>query len=157
LNEKAETARRRAWYRLKHRLGSVGMGEVCLAEHRLLKQPCAIKLSRNEFVGDPTTLRRFQREVQVTAMLAHPNTVRIYDFLLSDHPPFEGRTPHHVKVARLEQQAPPLDVLGREIALDLEAVIRRRLEKEPADRFPDVISLVRHDLFCSNRDEFHSR
>jgi eukaryotic-like serine/threonine-protein kinase len=44
-------------------------------------------------------------------------------------------------VAHLEQPVPPLNVPGREVPLDLEAVIRRCLEKEPADRFPDVMSL----------------
>ncbi|MGD0045099.1 MAG: serine/threonine-protein kinase, partial [Isosphaeraceae bacterium] len=44
----------------------------------------AIKLIREGLVGDPTTLSRFQREVQTTAMQAHPNTVRIYDYGIAD-------------------------------------------------------------------------
>jgi len=71
----------------------------------------------------------FLREVLATATSAQPNTVRIYDFLLSAHPPFEGKTPDHAMVAHLKQPVPPLAVLGREIRLDLEAVIRRCFEK----------------------------
>jgi hypothetical protein len=84
LRREAFEARKLGRYRLTRRLGSGGMGEVWLAEHRLLKQPCAIKLIRDELAGDPATLVRFQREVQATAMLAHPNTVRIYDYGIAD-------------------------------------------------------------------------
>ena len=46
------------------RLGAGGMGEVYLAEHRLLKRPCAVKLIRPDAVADPSALARFEREVQ---------------------------------------------------------------------------------------------
>jgi serine/threonine-protein kinase len=265
------------------------MGEVWLAEHHLLKQPCAIKLIRTELVGDPTTLSRFRREVQATAMLAHPNTVRIYDygiaedgtfyytmeylpgltlqelvekdgpvppervvsllrracsalgeahalglvhrdikpgnlivsqlggvpdvlklldfglvrsapgdrdqerlslqgyvigtpaylspeqasgqrdldarsdiyslgsvgyFLLSGHPPFEGKTLHHVMVAHREQPVPPLCAAGGTIPADVEAVIRRCLEKDPSHRSPDVVSLEHALAECTCAEEW---
>src|SRR3954471_7296795 len=56
------------------------MGEVYLAEHQLLKRPCALKLIRPEGVADPKALARFEREVRLTATLSHPNTVEIYDY-----------------------------------------------------------------------------
>ncbi len=67
-------------YLLKEKLGGGGMGEVFLAEHRLLKRPCAIKLVRADLANDPTLFARFEREVRATAHLRHPNTVGIYDF-----------------------------------------------------------------------------
>jgi Protein kinase domain len=67
-------------YVLKERLGGGGMGEVHLAEHRLLKRPCAIKLIRPDLAHDAGVLGRFRREVQATAQLRHPNTVAIFDF-----------------------------------------------------------------------------
>jgi hypothetical protein len=67
-------------YILKEKLGGGGMGEVYLAEHRLLKRPCAIKLVRPESAQDETMLARFEREVQTTAQLRHPNTVSIFDY-----------------------------------------------------------------------------
>ena len=70
-------------YRLLARLGSGGMGEVYLAEHALLRRPCALKLIRPEGVADAHCLSRFEREVQTMAALTHPNTVRIYDYGLS--------------------------------------------------------------------------
>jgi serine/threonine-protein kinase len=57
-----------------------GMGEVYLAEHRLLKRPCVVKLIRPDKAGNPTNLARFQREVRATAKLSHWNTVEIFDY-----------------------------------------------------------------------------
>jgi serine/threonine-protein kinase len=56
------------------------MGEVYLAEHLLLRRPCAVKLIRPEQAGDPTNLQRFEREVQAMATLTHWNTVEIFDY-----------------------------------------------------------------------------
>src|SRR5262245_20607473 len=56
------------------------MGEVYLAEHALLRRPCAVKLIRPERAGDTKNLARFEREVQATVTLTHPNAVQIYDY-----------------------------------------------------------------------------
>jgi serine/threonine-protein kinase len=80
----ARDAMRLGQYVLVERLGSGGMGEVHRAEHQLLRRPCAIKLIRPEHAGDPDVLRRFEREVQTTATLTHPNTIAIYDYGITD-------------------------------------------------------------------------
>lgn len=80
LEQEAFEARKFGQYRLKQRLGEGGMGEVYLAEHQLLRRPCALKLIRPDQAGDLNTLRRFEREVRATATLTHPNTVEIYDY-----------------------------------------------------------------------------
>ena len=51
-----------------------------LAEHQLLKRPCALKLIRPDIESSPKALERFEREVRLTATLSHPNTVEIYDY-----------------------------------------------------------------------------
>jgi len=71
-------------YRLRRKLGSGGMGEVYLAEHRLLKRPCALKRIHAKYLNNPEQLKRFEREVQATAQLRHPNTVEIYDYGIAE-------------------------------------------------------------------------
>jgi serine/threonine-protein kinase len=77
-------ARQIGQYRLIKPLGSGGMGDVYLAEHRMLKRPCAIKLIPPDRAGDPHVLARFEREVQTTARLSHWNTVEIFDYGRTD-------------------------------------------------------------------------
>jgi serine/threonine-protein kinase len=83
LQRAVSEARRLGPYRLIRHLGSGGMGDVYLAEHGLLRRPCALKLIRPEQSGDAHFLSRFEREVQTMATLTHPNTVRIYDYGLA--------------------------------------------------------------------------
>ncbi|HUY32488.1 MAG TPA: serine/threonine-protein kinase [Pirellulales bacterium] len=80
LRREVYEARQLGQYRLKHLIGAGGMGEVYLAEHRLLKRPCAIKIIRAGKADDPTVLARFEREVRATAALSHWNTVEIFDY-----------------------------------------------------------------------------
>jgi serine/threonine-protein kinase len=80
LRREAFAAKQLGQYRLVKRLGVGGMGEVFLAEHQLMKRPCAIKLIRPEKAGDPTVLKRFELEVRATATLSHWNSVAIYDY-----------------------------------------------------------------------------
>ncbi|HEU5073075.1 MAG TPA: serine/threonine protein kinase [Polyangiaceae bacterium] len=87
LRRRSEAAERRALrlgrYTLKDKLGEGGMGEVYQATHTLLRRPTAIKLLKR-YVGDEEAALRFEREVQLTSQLTHPNTIAIYDY---------GRTP----------------------------------------------------------------
>jgi serine/threonine-protein kinase len=80
LHEEVFEARKLGQYRLKQLLGEGGMGQVWLAEHVMLRRPCAIKLIRSEKAGDANTLARFEREVQTMATLTHWNTVEIFDY-----------------------------------------------------------------------------
>jgi serine/threonine-protein kinase len=80
LQEQVAAARDVGPYRLVRKLGAGGMGEVWLAEHRLLKRPCAVKFVRPDHTGNPDAMRRFEREAQATATLSHPNTVEVFDY-----------------------------------------------------------------------------
>ena len=80
LRQQVMEARQLGQYRLRRQLGAGGMGEVYLAEHQLLKRPCALKLIRLGVESGSKALERFEREVRLTAALSHPNTVEIYDY-----------------------------------------------------------------------------
>jgi eukaryotic-like serine/threonine-protein kinase len=84
LRREAFEARQLGQYRLLELIGAGGMGEVYLAEHQMMKRPCAIKLIRPNKGGDPQALARFEREVQATAKLSHWNTVEIFDYGRAD-------------------------------------------------------------------------
>jgi eukaryotic-like serine/threonine-protein kinase len=84
LRREAFEAKQLGQYRLRHLIGSGGMGEVYLAEHQLLKRPCAIKVIRPGKARDPRALARFEREVRATARLSHWNTVEIFDYGSTD-------------------------------------------------------------------------
>jgi serine/threonine-protein kinase len=73
-------AKKLGQYQLGDKLGEGGMGEVYMAEHQLLKRPCALKLIKPDVNANPIALARFEREVQSAAMLSHPNTIEIFDY-----------------------------------------------------------------------------
>ncbi len=70
-------------YHLEEEIGRGGMGVVYRARHVMLRRDTALKLLAAP-PDDDQALARFEREVQLTAELSHPNTIAIYDY---------GRTP----------------------------------------------------------------
>jgi serine/threonine-protein kinase len=85
LQKRAKAALQLGQYTLEEKIGQGGMGEIYRARHAMLRRPTAVKL----LLGDSNELqlRRFEKEVQLTARLTHPNTISIYDY---------GRTPDGV-------------------------------------------------------------
>jgi predicted Ser/Thr protein kinase len=85
--QKAEIeAKQLGQYTLEAKLGAGAMGVVYRGHHAMLRRPTAIKMLDVDKVND-ASIQRFEREVQLTCQLNHPNTVAIYDY---------GRTPEGV-------------------------------------------------------------
>jgi len=79
LGREIDRARRLGRYQVVRKLGRGGMGTVYLARHALLRRPAAVKVLEGE-AAMAEAATRFEREVQVTSTLEHPNTIQIFDY-----------------------------------------------------------------------------
>jgi eukaryotic-like serine/threonine-protein kinase len=66
-------------YMLEEKIGEGGMGAVYRGRHALLRRPTAVKLLEPAKTTE-VSVARFEREVQMTSQLNHPNTITIYDY-----------------------------------------------------------------------------
>ncbi len=76
-------ARQLGQYALDDQIGSGAYGSVYRAHHSLMRRPVAVKLL-DPARANEHSIARFEREVQLTCTLTHPNTIALYDY---------GRTP----------------------------------------------------------------
>lgn len=79
LQSEVQMAKRFGQYELGEKIGQGGMGTVFRARHAMMKRPVAIKLLPAA-AADQDAISRFEREVQLTSQLSHPNTVVIHDY-----------------------------------------------------------------------------
>lgn len=120
-------------YILLERLGQGGMGQVYKARHQVMNRVVALKVIRDERLGNSEAVARFRREIQATAQLAHTHIVLAHDagqvgnqhFLVMEF--IEG-----LDLSRLIQKTGPLPVAQacdyvRQAALGLQHAHERGL------------------------------
>ncbi len=66
-------------YRIVHRIGEGGMGEVYLAEHMHMQRMAAIKVLRPQYAANVELVERFFAEARSANLINHPAIVEIYD------------------------------------------------------------------------------
>ncbi len=67
-------------YSVTDLIGVGGMGAVYRGEQKTTRQQVAIKVLWRDLAKDPTEVKRFTREARAASLLAHPNSVRVFDF-----------------------------------------------------------------------------
>lgn len=121
LHRRVRDAMQLGQYVLETKLGEGGMGVVYRARHAMLRRPTAVKLLLPGRTEERSILR-FEREVQLTASLSHPNIIAVHDF---------GRTAEGIFYYAMEY------IEG----LDLEALVRVD-GPQPAGRVRHILRQV---------------
>jgi serine/threonine-protein kinase len=135
-------------------LGSGGMGEVYLAQHRVIGTYAAIKVLGG--VGDMETLQRFFNEARAVSKVKHAGTVKIFDvgfhgtraYLVMELLEGESLSRRIKRVGRMSGSS--VSDVGRQIASVLEAVHAAGITHR--DLKPDNIYLIGdHELPSGER------
>jgi serine/threonine-protein kinase len=67
-------------YKLISRIAIGGMGEVWLAQDEVILRQVAIKILKQEYMGDPSFIERFRIEAKHAAMVNHEGIANVYDY-----------------------------------------------------------------------------
>ncbi|HIX65764.1 MAG TPA: protein kinase, partial [Candidatus Anaerotruncus excrementipullorum] len=71
-------------YEILELCGIGGMANVYKAYDLLENRVVAVKILRDEYLGNEDMRRRFKNESKAMAVLNHPNVMRVYDVCFSD-------------------------------------------------------------------------
>ena len=71
-------------YEIEDLLGVGGMAYVYKAYDTIDDRVVAIKILKDEFLGNEEFMRRFKNESKAIAVLSHPNIVKVYDVSFGD-------------------------------------------------------------------------
>jgi serine/threonine protein kinase len=67
-------------YKLISRIAVGGMGEVWLAQDEVILREVAIKILKQEYMGDPSFIERFRIEAKHAAMVNHEGIANVFDY-----------------------------------------------------------------------------
>src|SRR5262245_41619747 len=117
-------------FRILHRLGKGGMGQVYLAEQTSLKRKVALKLLNPELASNDRSLHRFKAEAENVARATHANIVQIYtidkandiNYIALEY--VEGKNLREF----IEKKGTPELALGLHIMMQVAAALQRASE-----------------------------
>src|SRR5262245_29506999 len=98
-------------YRVLHRLGAGGMGEVYAGFDETLKRRVALKAIRPEHRLNASSRERFRREARILSRLDHAHICRVYDYIEADDHDWlvleliEGKSLHTALMAGVDPAA----------------------------------------------------
>ncbi len=78
-NDKYLGKRLEGRYEIRELIGMGGMANVYMGYDTIDDRTVAIKILRDEYLGNEEFLRRFKNESKAIAVLSHPNIVKVYD------------------------------------------------------------------------------
>jgi tRNA A-37 threonylcarbamoyl transferase component Bud32 len=145
-------------YKLERLLGRGGMGDVWAAYDVTLKHRVALKTVSSQRQS-PSALVRFEREARALAELTHPNTVRVFDYGVTDDGLWyyamellDGENLHELVVRSGPLPAPRLVNIGRQVLRALgeahaKGIIHRDIKPENVfvavlGGEPDIVKLL---------------
>jgi Serine/threonine protein kinase len=67
-------------YELQSRIAIGGMGEVWKATDNVIGRTVAIKILKDEYLGDPGFLERFRAEARHAALVNHEGIANVFDY-----------------------------------------------------------------------------
>ena len=142
LRRDVKRARAFGQYHLVEKIGEGGMGIVYRAQHQMLRRDTALKIlpPARHAAG---AIARFEREVQLTAQLSHPNTVTIFDY---------GRTPDGLFYYTMEllEGATLEDIVAEVGPLPPARVLRILVQVSGALAEAHALGMVHRDVKPSN-------
>ena len=129
-------------YELQSRIAVGGMGEVWEATDLVIGRPVAIKILKDEYLGDPGFLERFRAEARHAALVNHEGIANVYDYGEEDGSAF--------LVMELVPGEPLSSILEREHTLSPDRVLDYVAQTAMALHAAHAAGLVHRDIKPGN-------
>ena len=129
-------------YELQSRIAIGGMGEVWQATDLVIGRSVAIKILKDEYLGDPGFLERFRAEARHAALVNHEGIANVYDYGEEDGSAY--------LVMELVPGEPLSAVIEREHTLSIDKVLDIVAQTSAALQAAHAAGLVHRDIKPGN-------
>ncbi|MGO1574871.1 protein kinase domain-containing protein [Agrococcus casei] len=129
-------------YELTSRIAIGGMGEVWRAEDKVIGRTVAIKILKDEYLGDPGFLERFRAEARHAALVNHEGIANVFDYGEEDGSAY--------LVMELVPGEPLSTILDRERTLSADRVLDITAQTAAALHAAHQAGLVHRDIKPGN-------